>query len=388
MSQMARLRILHVNKFYPPCVGGIERVVRDIVEHLSPEFKMRVLVCAHNRHDPSDDVVVRARTLGIAFSMPLSIDFLRKFRTMVRQADLVHIHSPFPMGELAAVLDGCRGRRVVVSYHSDVVRQRWALPVYAPVIRALLKRADGVHVSSARIIRSSRLLSGFRSKCFLVPYGVWRDGRPSRANALPPTVREPFVLFVGRLVAYKGVEYLIDAMRHLDIPLVIVGEGPLRSALKRRAKEIGAASRIHFVGTLPPDQLNACFQRCRLLVLPSVENSEAFGLVQLEAMAFGKPVINTDLPTAVPEISLHGRTGITVPPRSPEAIAEAIRAILEDPRRYAEYARQAADRAREFSMTRFLDGIRRIYHELLCGPVPPRSTGDQVPRRETATHRV
>ncbi len=360
-------RILHVSKLYAPWIGGVERAVQDMAEGLRLEHEVRVLVCNHHRRYVRETInhvpVVRARTPKIAFSMPLSLQFPSLLAHYARRADLVHFHSPFPLGDLAGVLDGCEGRPVIVSYHFHVVRQWWAMPFYGPVLRALLRRADRVIVSGARMRDSSRALMEVAEKCRIVPYGV-RDeaAAPRESFALPA---RDFVLFVGRLVPYKGCEVLIRAMPQVDAPLVIVGQGPLRGALERLARELGVASRVHFLGALSTPRIRHCYAESRVFAFPSVINTEAFGIVQLEAMSFGKPVVNTDLPTSVPEVGPHDVTGLTVPPRDATALAGALNAILREPERYERYSRAARARAGELSTARFLDGVRAVYREVL-----------------------
>jgi rhamnosyl/mannosyltransferase len=365
---MKRFKVLQVNKFYPPVVGGVERVVQDVARGLRDEYEMRVLACDRKGgRAPSrvDGVpVTRAAAGAVVLSMPLSFSFYPWFRRLARGADLIHLHHPFPLGDVAALLDGCEGARVVVHYHSDIVRQKWVMPFLRPVLKAMLRRADRIIVSSSRIRDRSAHLEEVRFKCDVVPYGV-ELGEASAPGEDFPLPDRDFVLFVGRLVPYKGAEYLVRAMQQIEAPLVIVGDGPLRKRLEALARDLGIAPRVHFLGRLRDARLRHCFSRCRLFVLPSVSPNEAFGLVQLEAMVQGKPVINTDLATAVPEVSLHGVSGLTVPPRDPEALGEAIATLLGDPGMHGRFSRAAAERARDFSMERFLDGTRRVYRELL-----------------------
>ena len=362
-------RVLQVNKFYPPWIGGVERVVQDLAEGLGPEFQVRVLACDRKRQlderSAAGALVTRSVAPATLLSMPLSVQFVSDFYRLAKDADLVHLHHPFPLAELCALLEGGRGRKIVLSYHSDIVRQAWLKPLYAPLLSRFLDRCDRIIVSSRRLLEHSETLREVRDRCVVVPFGpraseLRRDVEPFELPA------DGYILFVGRLVPYKGVEYLLEAMRSIEAPLVIVGDGPLRSDLEVRAGRLGLRCRVHFLGRLPASRLSYVFSRCRLFVLPSVAANEAFGLVQLEAMAFGKPVVNTDLPTGVPEVGPHDVTGLTVPPRDPVALAEAIRAILGDAGRYERYARGAARRAEDLSMENFLKGIKALYQEVLA----------------------
>lgn len=361
-------RVLQVNKFYPPWIGGVEQVVRDLAEGLASDFEMSVLACSLGKRSVEQSAagcrIVRSSAPASLLSMPLSVQFVSDFYRLARKADLLHFHHPFPLAEAAALLEGCRGRKVVVTYHSDIVRQAWLKPLYQPFLKRFLKRCDRILVSSRRLLEYSEPLRPFRDRCSVVPFGI-RHGERWEEGDLPSVPAEGFVLFVGRLVPYKGVEFLLDAMTMVQAPLVVVGDGPLRLSLEQRAERLGIAGRTHFLGRLSPSRLRGAFSRCLVFVLPSVASNEAFGLVQLEAMAFGKPVVNTDLPTGVPEVSVNDVTGLTVPPRDAGALGEALRMILQDDERRMRYGRAAAQRARELSLEAFLSRVKSLYNELL-----------------------
>ncbi len=177
---------------------------------------------------------------------------------------------------------------------------------------------------------------------------------------------ERIVLFAGRLNYYKGLEYLIEAMQEIEAKLLIVGEGELREELEEKARSLKVNQKIIFLGKVSDEKLKYCYQICDLFVLPSVESSEAFGIVQMEAMAYGKPVVNTNLPTGVPYVSVDSETGITVPPRDSKALAKAINKILNDKRLAAKFSENALRRVREeFSREKMLGSIYLIYKELM-----------------------
>jgi rhamnosyl/mannosyltransferase len=350
-------RVLHVGKYYAPAPGGSERAVQAAAEAAKAEHDVRVLVASHDGPRSLEVVngvpVHRAATLATVWSMPVSAQYLRLFSHLAARADLVHFHHPFPLAELAGWLDGCRGRAVVVSYHAEVVRQRAVRPAYRFLQRALFRRADRIVVSSQRMLDRNADFDGVRQKCTVLPYGV-------PVGDAPPAPPGDFVLFVGRLVAYKGVDVLIRAMREVEAELVVVGDGPLRPALE------AMGGRVRFLGHVPDAAVQSWLARCRLLALPSVNNTESFGIVQVEAMAHGRPVVNTDLPTSVPDVSRHDETGLTVPPGDAAALARAIRAILSEPDRYERYSRAARERAKEFSIERHADRMRALYREVLA----------------------
>lgn len=348
------LRILLVNKAYPPHIGGIETLVRRYALCLQAEFHadVQVLVCQEKGKTVREVVegipVLRAGSMGTYFSCPLSLSFLWQFRKMAKQADVVMIHMPFPLADLACLFSGYRGR-VILAWHSDVIKQKTLLQFYRPLLHWLLKRADGILTATQGHIDSSSFLPAVREKCHVIPYGIdVADYQAAKAYPVlakaakqPDTVK---LLFVGRLVYYKGVTVLLEAMQQVNgCELFLIGSGKLQDELLQAAAR---RDNVHFLGSLSDADLRAALQECDMLVLPSVANSEAFGLVQLEAMVYGKPVINTALPTGVPHVSLHGQTGLTVPPNDAGALAEAIQTLVSDAalrQRYGMAARQRVE---------------------------------------------
>jgi rhamnosyl/mannosyltransferase len=232
-----------------------------------------------------------------------------------------------------------------------------------PFIRFALKRAASVIVSNRAITKQSRTLRAVSDRCRVVYFGVDDNKLIStpevekKAEMLRREYGTPLVLSVGRLVYYKGYEYLIEAMR--DVPeanLLIIGNGKLRAELEARVKSNGLTGRVHIID--PVDELAPYYHACDVFALPSCEPSEVFGIVQIEAMACGKPVVNTALPTGVPEVSLDGKTGRTVPPKNSLALATALREILSDRDEYSRLSRNAViEVAERFTKQRFFANL-------------------------------
>ena len=211
----------------------------------------------------------------------------------------------------------------------------------------LLKRADCILTATQGHIDSSSFLPAVQKKCRVIPYGIdIADYRAAKAySVLAKTAMQPDtvkLLFVGRLVYYKGVTVLLEAMQQVTgCELFLIGSGKLQAELQQIAAQ---KENIHFLGSLSDADLRAALQECDMLILPSVANSEAFGLVQLEAMVYGKPVINTALPTGVPHVSLDGKTGLTVPPEDAAALAKAIQTLVSDAALRVQYGKAAKQR--------------------------------------------
>lgn len=373
-----KLKILQVNKLYYPVTGGIERIVQYIAEGLKDQMDIQVLVCQKKGKGSSEMVhgvkVRRAGSLGVLFSLPISLPFLWEFRKMSKRADIVHIHTPFPLGDLACLLSGYKGK-VVVSWHSDVVKQKKLMFFYRPIMERFLKRADVIVVSAEGIINGSSYLGLYRSKCRVIPFAVnpeidrrgreYIQKRNGQTESDMSTVTR--FLFVGRLVYYKGVDVLLKAFQKVEnAELCIVGTGDLEEELKQFTVSHNMSDRVIFKGTISDGELEREFENCDVFVLPSVMKSEAFGLVQQEAMAYGKPVINTRLKSGVPEVSLDGVTGITVEPGNVEELAAAMQELAGSPEKQKAYGKAARRRVDEqYTMDRMLERVKRLYEDSL-----------------------
>ncbi len=362
-----KLRILQINKAYFPHIGGIETLVRTYARALSQrdDAEMQVLVCQEKGKTLCETIegvpVVRAGSVGTYFSCPLSFSFFRLFRKMSKNADVIIFHMPFPLGDLACLLSGFKGK-VVLMWHSDVVKQKKLLFFYKPILKRFLKRADVIITATQGHIDSSGFLPEFRKKCRVIPYGI--NTEKYRNAPLAPVLTEKLqgksavkVFFAGRLVYYKGADVLLRAFEKTEnCELFIAGTGTLEEELKAQAAQM--KQNVHFLGVLSDEDMKSAFADCDIFVLPSVANSEAFGIVQLEAMVYGKPVINTALPTGVPHVSLDGVTGITVPPSDEDALAEAINTLAKDEKLRQKYGQAAALRAEaEFSEEKVLRSL-------------------------------
>lgn len=366
-----KLKVLEVNKAYYPHIGGIETLVKQYSQELGTicNADVKTLVCRDGRGKTTRETLdgvklTRAGSLGTYFSCPLSLSFIRLFRKMAREADVVHIHVPFPLADAALLLSGFKGR-VVVSWHSDVVKQKKLMTFYKPFMMKLLKRADCIITATKGHIDGSDYLPDFRRKCKIVPYGITPEDYLSveRSSILTNRLSDKKnvkVFFTGRLVYYKGVDILLKAFTMTEnCELFIAGTGEMEQELKDFAKRHNIEKKVHFLGFLPDNELKQAYANCDIFVLPSVLKSEAFGIVQLEAMVYGKPVINTKLPSGVPYVSIHGKTGLTVPPSDAKALAKAINTLVADAKMRENFGKAAAERV----MTEFNEKnvIRKLY---------------------------
>ena len=338
------LRITHLGKFFHPAHGGIERTVRSLA-HAQAKLgcSVRVICMDHERgrttrveQDGPVEVVRirRARSFGKLDHCP---DLPRVLRDS--EADLLHLHTPNPTMILGLLISGDR-RPLVVSHHSDVVKQRLRRLLFSPMERACYDRARLILAMSPPYIAGSGLLRRYPDRVAVLPIGL--DLAPFLGPA--PEVREhgdrlkrsypgPLWFFCGRLVYYKGLETALLALRSVPGTLLIAGDGPARSRLERLAARLDLQDRVRFLGKVPrDDDLAAYYLASEAFWFPSNARSEAYGLVQVEAMASGCPVINTAIPhSGVPWVSRHEETGLTVPVDDPAAFAAAALRLLEEP---------------------------------------------------------
>lgn len=370
-----------VNKYYYPHLGGIEYHLHDLGTALAslPDTTVRAIVANEGRDTATERVDgVDVTRLGRAFayaSTPVALGMsaaLRRFgRRGSHPTDVMHLHFPYPWGDASWLL-ARPGVPTVLSYHSDIVRQRAMLAVYAPILRRVLDRVDLVIASSPDMVEHSPFLAPIGEKCRVIPYGIHTeryeatDAILARAAGLRAGHERPIILFVGRLIYYKGAEVLVRAMRDVDADLVIVGRGPLEPELRALAEELGIAERVSFLPPVGDEELAAWYHAADVFCLPSVARSEAFGLVQVEAHASGTPVVSTRLTTSVPFVNQDGVTGLTVPPGDVGALAAALRTLVEDAELRERLGRQAYERAhREFTIERMVRDTVRVYEEAI-----------------------
>lgn len=374
-----KIKVIEVNKLYYPVTGGIERLVQQIAEGLNSKVDMKVLVCQKKGKGKRELVngidVIRAGSAGVLFSLPISLSFILKLRRLSKDADIIHFHVPFPLGDLACLLTNYKGK-VVVSWHSDIVRQKKMMKLYKPLMIKFLNRADMILVATQGHIDGSDYLTEFRDKCRIVPYGVepqiekLSDMLISEQRVNITTLNKTIkFLFIGRLVYYKGCEILVEAFSKVNnAELILVGTGPLEASLKQQVNDLGINEKVVFRGSISDEEMVECIRSCDVLVLPSIIKSEAFGLVQLEAMVFEKPVINTNLSSGVPYVSINKETGLTVEPGSVKQLTKAMQWLVDHEEERKIMGQKGRKRVKKYFTTAdMINNIENIYKELVIG---------------------
>jgi glycosyltransferase involved in cell wall biosynthesis len=369
------MRVLHAYKIYlPDAYGGIPHVIAMLAQLPRAKFESFVLVARAfglRRRFSIDGAAVEAVTsLGTAFSTPMAASYPRTFAQQVKTMDVVVCHAPFPLADIGVLFGLPRRTALIVHWHAEVIGRRFLARLIAPLVRRTLVRADKIVVSNQAMIDNSAFLRRHASKCEIVPYGcdfAYWSTLDELQRAAADELRKKYprlVVAVGRLVGYKGYEIFLRALQDVDAQAIIIGDGPLKTELKTLAKHLAISDRVTLLGSQPNDEVKQYVCAAKVLAFPSTTNAEAFGLVQLEAMAAGRPIVNTALGTAVPHVARDGREGLTVPPNDAPALARALRRLLDDPELASKLGSAGAARARaEFDQALFLQRMQTVYSE-------------------------
>lgn len=351
------IKILHLGKYFHPDSGGIETVTKDIAQGTARAGCEVSVLCFGDverlqRERVCDVDVLRAPIWKRLSSQPFGWQYFKIILCHARDYDVVHVHVPNMLAALAVVMARMRSR-VIIHWHSDVVHKGWLGWLMRPLESLMLRRADAVIATSQAYATASPQLKRVCGKVRIVPIGIEDTGifgndvheqsfqAPIFAEPSPPEVSPGdgrMILSVGRLVPYKGFDVLIDAARDLppDCRVVIVGGGELRAELESRIAACDVGDRVRLAGWLDDASLRELFQCASLYCLPSVSRAEAFGVVLLEAMAHGLPIVASNIPgSGVPWVNSHGETGFNVPVGDALALAATITALLDEPERLA-----------------------------------------------------
>jgi rhamnosyl/mannosyltransferase len=388
------MHILHVGKYFSPFRGGLENYLRDLMAALGRRgLQGTALVHAHERtfrtrsetcHTSGRTLrVVRVGTLATVFFTPVSPAFPLQLRRAIgkHRPDLLHLHLPNPSAFWALLLPGARRLPWIVHWHADVITGRQSrgmrllYRLYRPLEQALLRRASAVIATSQPYLDSSDTLRPWRDKCRVAPLGL----DPERLNATPDVdAPEPVdanpqprlqVLAVGRLTYYKGFRFLLEAVAQAGPPvrLDLVGDGDEAGSLQAMAGLLGLSDRVCFHGSTDDAKLARLMNRCDCLCLPSIERTEAFGMVLLEAMHCGKATVVSDVPgSGMGWVVEDAVTGVKVPPADPAALAEAFRTLAADRAGLAAMGARGRQRFEElFTIDRSAAAVAAVYREVL-----------------------
>jgi rhamnosyl/mannosyltransferase len=374
------MRILCFGRFCDHLPGGIQSQVASLLSSLEKDVAFVNLVPSRDGRSARFMLgavpVIRAAGWNLDGSLALSPGLIQAAWREHRQRpfDLIHLNFPDPMSHLASLILPARVPRVI-TWHADIVRQRHLLWLYRPWERRILRQAAAIIAATPAHLADSPILAapGIREKVEIIPYGFDQE-RFCRPHPETAELKARFpgrrIFTLGRHVAYKGFATLLEAMPAIldaqdDTHLILGGSGPLSGELERMTQDTGLTGRVHCVGPIPDARLPAYYQCCDLFCLPSVTRAEAFGIVQVEAMAAGKPIVNTMLDNGVNFVAPQNVAALTVPPGDPAALARAILCLLQDValrRKLGENARQRA--AREFSLEAMRERTLALYRRV------------------------
>lgn len=369
------MEILQLGKFYP-VKGGVEKVAYDLMTGISAQgIRCDMMCAAVSGAGQTYNVNPYARlftchTWFECAATMIAPTMLAKLHKECSGYDIVHIHHPDPMACLALWASGYQGK-VIVHWHSDIQKQKYLLKLYKPLQDWMLNRADLVIGTSPVYLEQSPYLQAVRGKAVCLPIGVEAmKPRPEFAEVIREKYhRRKIVFTLGRLVAYKGYSHLVDAARYLDDSYVVLigGTGALRNGLQAQIERLRLQDKVKLLGRIPDDDLASYYGACSVFCLSSVMKTEAFGIVQAEAMSCGKPVVATDIPqSGVPWVNAHGVSGLNVEPGNARALAEAIQEITRDEHTYRRYSERARKRYEDlFTKRQMIRKCINIYENLI-----------------------
>ncbi len=371
------MKVLQCGQFYPPHIGGIEITIQNIVEWLGKAGIQCDVLCTNDKNksvqeDGSNYTIYRTASLGVVASVALSFSYIKKLKTLQSAYDILHIHLPNPLANLA-MLSVNREVKVVLHWHSDIVKQKNLLKLYEPIQEWLLKRADAIIATSPKYIEGSPYLLRYQEKVTSIPSAMEGGSLrvdPSKVEQIKKKIEGRKIVFsLGRLIYYKGFEFLIEAAQYLDDSYVILigGEGELKPALKKQIKKAKLENKVFLLGRIPDSDLGSYYEACELFCMSSIEKTEGFGMVQIEAMSLGKPIVATKIPgSGVDWVNQHMETGLNVLPADGKAIAKAIQQIAENPELYKKFRSNCFKRFQDyFSKDPFSSRLMQLYEGLI-----------------------
>lgn len=369
------MKVLHLYRtYFPDTQGGLEEAIRQMcVSTQAHGVESRVLTLSPCPtppvlHRPEADVY-RARLAAEVASCSMGVGLLSHFRELEAWADVVHYHFPWPFADVVRLWSRSR-KPSIVTYHSDIVRQRWLGLAYQPLMRKFLADVDRIVATSPNYAQSSAVLQRYKNKLAVVPLGLEERSYPLCDAALVADVEarfgREFFLFIGVLREYKGLQFLIEAAKDLPCPIVIAGSGPQEYLLKAQARDCG---NVHFLGRISDEVKIALLHSCRAVVLPSHLRSEAFGVFLLEAAMLGKPMITAETGTGTSFVNLDNETGLICRAADANSLRQAILRLHANDF----FCRSAGENARKrFSSLFTAAAMGREYAEIyrsVCGNI-------------------
>jgi len=368
------VRVLHFYKnALPESVGGIEQVI-DQIARSTRSFGVKSTVLTLSNLPNTDKItingyeLIRAKRDFEFASTGFSWQSIALFRNQINEVDLIHYHFPWPFADLIHTIIFPK-KPTIVTYHSDIIRQKALLPIYRPLMYHFLKSVDYIVATSPNYLKTSPTLQNFLEKTSVIPIGLDSETYPNPDPSLVRSFKEQFgdrfFLFLGAFRYYKGLNYLLEAAKISTFPIVIAGGGPIENELKRKAKKF-RLNNIFIIDQISEKAKNSLIESCFAIVFPSHLRSEAFGVSLLEGAMFGKPLISCEIGTGTTYINIDCLTGLVVPPSDSAALSNAMKWLWYHPEQAAEMGRQAHARYRQlFTAKQMAQSYFDLYQKLL-----------------------
>jgi glycosyltransferase involved in cell wall biosynthesis len=361
------MNILHFYKtFSPNAHGGVEMMIRQLCQaskglnithsilSLSPNPTTKIETDSYIAYQVKEH-------LNIA-SNAMSFSVFKKFKQLASQADVVHFHFPWPFMDLVYLFSHIK-KPTLVTYHSDIVKQKYLMKLYQPLMHQFLKRVDHIVATSPNYLQSSKVLQQYQEKTSVIPIGIDQTAYPTPTietlNKWREKFPQPFFLFVGVLRYYKGLHILLEAAKGTEYPILIVGSGPIEIELKQQAQHINL-NNIFFLEALPEEDKSALLTLCRAFVFPSHLRSEAFGISLLESAMFGKAMISCEIGTGTSYINIDNETGFVVQPESSDELRTAMQRLYNNPALASQMGKKAQLRYQTLFTA---DKMAQSYHD-------------------------
>lgn len=368
------MHILHFYKTsFPDTMGGVEQVINQIARGVSRlGIKTDVLSLTPDRVPRTVEIhgylSHRARLDFQIASTGFSVSVFRRFAQLAKMADVIHYHFPWPFMDVVHFATMVK-KPTIVTYHSDIIRQKHLLKIYRPLKLKFLGDINRIVATSPNYLATSDVLSRYKQKVSVIPIGLDKATYPvpssEKLSYWQNKIGRKFFLFVGVIRYYKGLHILMEASKGLDYPIVIVGAGPIECKLKQQAIKLGLRN-IHFLGHLPDEDKVALLTLCYCILFPSHLRSEAFGISLLEGAMYGKPMISSEIGTGTTFINIGNETGLVVPPSEPLALRQAMQYLWEHPLLAAEMGQKAEQRfCDHFTADKMVDSYVELYRDLL-----------------------
>lgn len=370
-------KILHIGKYYDPFMGGIEKVNQDIVNSLYEDTRFSVAeLCFSHKKDYIEDrqfayPLYRLPVIGIKFSTPIPKKLFATYRRIRNDYDIIHVHFPNPIASLAILLFSSKAK-IILHWHCDIIKQKKLKFLYNPIQRLILNRCDRIITTSRSYAEFSPDLKNFQNKISVIPIGIDNSylnvSVETVANIKNQYKNKKIIFSLGRLTDYKGYKYLVEAAKELDDDCIVLigGSGELKDELTNLVKENGLDDKVKFIGRVSDDDLGNYYRAADLFCLPSWNRTEAFGIVLLEAMSLGLPIVACDIEgSGVPWVNLDGITGYNVPVCEPHLLAIAMRKILNNPDLRNQFSKNCIERYKtQFDQSVMVDSVKSLYLNL------------------------